>query len=116
MAQTDLDGLAQFFEQAGADVRDEVRKVTFKGGMNVKRKAQSLAPRRVPHGTDINMEIKDSGDEIAAEVETRSGFGAIMEFGSPTLPGGRPHMLPALESESEAFEKFIDQAVTKLFR
>jgi hypothetical protein len=112
---TDIDGLVKLFEQAGSEIKGEVRKTVFKGAQNVKRRAADLAPD-VYMASKIDFEIDDSGDEVSADIENQSPLGDVLEFGSPTNPGGRPFMLPALDPEGESLEKYVGLIVDKLFR
>lgn len=110
---TDLAGFADWLGEAAENVTAEVRKSIFKGGMNIKREAQSLAPKAL-RADQINMEVEDGG--LTAMVETRGVGGAIMEFGTPTLPGGQPFLGPALEIEARDIEKNVGDAVAKGLR
>lgn len=112
---SDADDVAAMFIRAASEVHGEIRKTVFKGATNVKRTARVLAPKHL-HANAITFDIEDSGDEIAAVIETKGVGGAIFEFGTPSLPGGRPFMLPALEPEGENLEKFVGQIVRGLFR
>ncbi len=112
---SDADDVAAMFIRAASEIRGEIRKTVFKGASNVKRTAIGLAPKHL-RTDDITFEIDDSGDEIAAVIETRGKGGAIFEFGTPSLPGGRPFMLPALAPEGENLEKFVGGIVRGLFR
>jgi hypothetical protein len=112
---SDADDVAAMFHRAGSEIAGEVRKTVFKGALNVKKTAVGLAPKHL-HTDDITFEIEDSGDEIAAVIETRGKGGAIFEFGTPSLPGGRPFLLPALEPEGDNLEKYVSEIVAGLFR
>lgn len=107
--------LVSMFDTAGDAVAAEVRKVLFRGGMNVKRAATAAATRELGVHR-INMDIEQGDDEIAAVIESEGPGGAIMEFGTPTLPGGRPFLGPALAKEAPNFEQFVGQAVAKALR
>lgn len=109
----DIDRLVRDFNRAGSQVKREMRKTVFKGAQNVKKRAQYLAPN-VKGADQISFEIDDTGDDVTAEIETRSGFGAILEYGGPNNPGGRPYMLPALRPEAPVLEQFVGDIIDRL--
>lgn len=113
--QPDIDALVRDFMRAGSRIKPEVRKTVFKGAQNVKKRAQNLAPN-VKGADRISFEIEDSGSDVVADIETKSGFGAILEYGGPNNPGGRPYMLPALRPEEPTLEHFVGEIVDRLLR
>lgn len=106
-----LDEMLSFL-RAASKVGPEIKKSVYRGANNVAREAQANATRHAKRFGRPKVTLVDGGD-ISADVETTSGFGAIDEFGTPSWPGGRPTMLPALETEREELpdqvEKIIDR-------
>lgn len=124
-----LDEVVTAFETAAKQIQPELRKTVYRGAMNVKRAAVAGAPsdRKVPGIRRINVDIATGGargrssrssvvggDEVRADVEALSPLASIIEFGAPTLPGGRPFMGPALETEREPLPRAVDAVVAKL--
>lgn len=105
----DFQALGRDIQEAARALHGQVRAAVFKGAIETKRAAIPLAPRflGVPQ---IAFEVteNDGADEIAAVVETSGVGGAIAEFGSPTMPGGRPFMGPAFRDQVEATERAVD--------
>lgn len=103
---------ADLIRAAGA-LPGKLRGTVFKGGMETKKRAINLAPKHL--GTDnIHFEMEQDADSNTAVVETRGVGGSIFEFGTPTLPGGRPFMLPALRPEGPVLEESVDQIIEDL--
>lgn len=107
------DELAAAFRKAGSEIRGELRKTLFKGAQGVKKRAQASAPKQLDT-SKISHEMTSSGGELMETIETKGVGGAIFEFGTPTLPGGRPFMLPALEPEESALPDAVQAIVERL--
>lgn len=107
---SDLDRLQADLARAAGALPGKIRGTVFKGAMEIKTKAASLAPDFLGNPR-ITFEIVTDGDSIAAEIETEGKGGAIGEFGSPTFPGGRPFMLPAARTQADPTEQAVDQII-----
>lgn len=92
--------------------------VTSKGALNVKTRAQALAPKG-PHtpayASSITYDMVYGLTEIRAEIGPDKGraqgaLGNIFEYGTGDTPP-HPHLGPALESEADAYEKHMGDIV-----
>lgn len=95
---------------------EAVRAVMFRAGMNVKREAKKKAPKHVYKAHEIDVDVKTGRGVTTVTIETASPLGTIIEFGTPTLPGGRPYIGPACKAEAEVVERFLIAAVNRALR
>lgn len=118
-----LDGLVADLDRAAREAPGEVRKVTQKGLLNIKRDWQATwsgHPRiRMLPGT-ITYDSQQTGDKVSGEVGPERGrVGAALanlieyEFGgvhSAPIPGGAP----ALVREGPRFERNLSDLEVRL--
>lgn len=118
-----LDGLAADLARAAREAPDEVRKVTQKGLLNIKKDWQATwsgHPRiRMLPGT-ITYDSQQTGDKVSGEVGPERGrTGAALanlieyEFGgihSAPIPGGGP----ALDRERPRYERALGDLEVRL--
>lgn len=101
---------------ASAAALPKAAAVAGRGAMNVKKTAQSLAPKgpHTPHyARSISYDVTTTATGVQAEIgpdkNRRQGpLGNIFEYGTGDTPP-RPHLGPALEAEADNFEKFIGE-------
>lgn len=116
-----VQALARDFGLVSRELDDAVRKVVFKGAMNVKRDWQSNARAsggRVgsQYAGSIQFDSKDSGH--TAEVEAKGAgaqYGAILEYGTATSP---PHndAKRAIDKEAPKFEKALEKVAQDVLK
>lgn len=107
----DFDKLAADLRKAPDLLDAEVHAVLFKGAMKIKKAANKRAPK--PIRRSVQFEMADADDGVEVVIETKSEFGAIFEFGTPTNPGGSPFMEPSVEEDADEIEKFLLKAGRK---
>lgn len=125
---SDLDHLVRDLTNIRDDLMPEVRRVTSKGALNVKRGwgrrwAGHSTIRHLPRA--INYDLSEGENWVAAEIgpahDRRQGtLGHIIEFGdaeygnlrNAPIPGGQP----ALDDEENRYVRSLARAATKVIR
>ncbi len=115
---SELRELSADLRSAPSSIAPKVNAVVFKGAMNIKAAMVSdMSASRSFRGVarDIDFDMIDGQDSVAAEIGPRSAPGAagnlanIAYFGSPTRAGGATVRDPreALEDEQPKFEQAL---------
>lgn len=124
-----LNALAADLDRAATISPDEVRKVTQKGALNIKKDAQrrSSGIAHAPtYPYTITYDTEQRGTRTEAEIgpdkdkqvgggphRTPGNLGAILEYGSINN-SPRPHLGPALEAEAPRFERALSDLEVRL--
>lgn len=107
---TELDRFVEVLQRAPSVTAREAERMVSKGALNVKKRAQELAPKgpHTPHyAKSITYDVTRDGDLIEAEIgpaegRRQRGLGNLLEYGSPRNPP-HPHLEPALDEEEPRF-------------
>ncbi len=111
--------LADDLDAADEEIVNQVKKVTSKTLLEIKKEAkQRVDSRGLPHLPRLAMsfgyDVTTTKDEVAGEVgaSTQKGQGALdhlIENGSPTSEA-IPHWAPAADRQVPLWHEFLDQA------
>jgi HK97 gp10 family phage protein len=120
---SDLEKLADDLEQASKDILEEVKKVTAKGALNVKKDAQrriSGLAHAPAYPRSISYDVRTHGMVVEAEIgpdkNKRQGpLGNILEFGTVNNPP-HPHLSPALDAETSTYERYVADAGAQVLK
>lgn len=120
---SELNTLAADLSKAGMKANAAAAGVIKKGALNIKNGAQELAPKgpSLPYySRTITFDLTVRGTTITAEIGPdkdlpQGPLGNILEFGT-SRAAPQPHLLPALQKESPAVERFLGVEVSKTLK
>lgn len=118
---SELDEWADVLRMAGADALDEGERIVSKGSLNVKKRAQELAPhgRHTPHyRSSITYDVTVKQAEVVGEIgpakgRRQWGLGNLLEYGSRNN-APHPHHEPALDEEEPRFYAAAEALAARL--
>jgi len=118
---SDVEALALALARIGDDAESEGEKIVAKGALNIKKRAQELAPKgpHTPHYAQaISYDIRKKSGDIEAEIGPKRGrrqwgLGNLLEYGSVNNPP-HPHHEPALDEEEPRFYEHAEKLAESL--
>lgn len=108
------DELVRELREAADKIDPAIREALVESSGRVKVAATAAATRHLGVRRVFDRWTKQGAGAIERAVETKGAGGAIFEFGTPSLPGGRPFMGPALEPERTALPEAVEKAVREV--